>query len=152
MIFGGVNICIKWFLYDSHIKGRCKKKQQQHGLVTSPKKESHFRSRAIITFWSKIIKMYFFGTTCTDKLRNILNSDLTLTLPYLYFTCICPWKISLKKKLKMNTWIQTLSYRHSDRYHFVHEWKDVLLVLKVRHEHTHTHEEHCRIRQEPGQI
>lgn len=73
--------------------------------MTSPKKESRFRSRAIITFWSKIIKMYFFGTTCTDKLRNILKSDLTLTLPYLYFTCICPWKISLKKNSNeyMNT-------------------------------------------------
>lgn len=39
----------------------------------------------------------------------------------------------------INGKMQTLSFRHNDRYHFVNEWKDVSLVLGVRHEHTHTH-------------
>lgn len=38
----------------------------------------------------------------------------------------------------INGKMQTLSFRHNDRYHFVNEWKDVSLVLGVRHEHTHT--------------
>lgn len=60
-----------------------------------------------MTFWLNIMKMFFFGTTCTDKLhnntRNILNYDLLLTLPYLYISPAFVLGRYLQKNPQMNT-------------------------------------------------